>query len=1343
MSNKLVVKQVYGLTANSRNSLSFSADHHLVYNSGAYVVVQHTESKEQNFISAYGSHVQNNKSLGCTAIATSLPKKFIAVAERGETNGLVVFYDSHSFRKKRVLNFPELGSKEYKCIAFSDDGRQCLTQGAGPDWNLVLWAVEKNVKAIAHVKVSLSDDNAVNQISFCPWDPTLAVVIGKGFVRMFRIVDGVMKSSPLPVRRENANFISHIWLPDDILLLGTEGGEILLIENNEYRGVVFPAQTPGGGGSVTSGVPGGSVVSGGAGGTANTGATGAEEMTPVYCFCQTPRGFVAGTVDGEVRFFERTTETREMFALVEAKTVPGGQGKVLAIVLDSDDTLICATETQQLFSINLSSLSQAKSEGTDDVLFESFGCGFHAPNVRGEATITGIDLALWRPILATTGKDRTLRLWNPAERKLEAQHTFEDEPSALAIHPSGLYAAVAFQEKVQMLSLLVDGFSHMRDVNVRAVNIMKFSRGGQFIACGAGSVIQVYHTFSGALYCSLRGHTNKIKSLVWLRGDNGLMSVGAEGASYFWEMHPTPSKHPEKHHSILSPFTCGTTDHNGTTAFLASSERSIREVSYAKTIDPATGLEGAVREPRDVELSKQLCQMLYDESRKIIIAATAEEDQPSQIFTMSASPQLTSHNAESVLVHAAQTSVLALSYDGSQVYSGDINGCLVVCEFEGSQHAGFRHKETNAFAFQDEVAIRSDTLSSKKKQIAELSARVEELKLNNEHQLRLKEMDFKDRQKDIGEKFELQLKEEGNKYDTVASDRQTAEHFREDKTGEVKTSNSLELHNIEVKYKTKLNAESARYKALLSEVESTHKKWNEENAALVNSHQAYLKELCYQYEEKLAGEHTLQKQFLEEKAKIEHGAGERRDHIELDGDDEVVEVKSRYEQRLKNEEETGVDLMAQHALVRKQLQNLNKDSEMQREEIKRLRDREMRLNGTIVSLEKDIQSHKKEIREREETNTDKEKRIFDLKKKNQELEKFRFVLDYKIRELKLQIEPREKETAALRRQSEEMALELEQYRKSGQALELMLNELRLKADGLRKELTFQEEREKANNRLLEKFKRDLRETWEVSNNPAAFKNRVVRMYRFYVQEDIAGGSAQGGDSDAPDASDPQEIYNRDREQLERSLESLRRALKTDAMAHKRDLGKMMREGVLLTGELNTMRKDARYLLLQKRAIDKAGGIGPKTDIPALMEALHIEVKKTEREKKLEQEAAAKAAKEGGKLPQAGPAGAEATALLGGGNPPSAPASRQSMSRSSALRRTPATGGSYRATGAIGAGAGTGVTAGGDQWAAWKEIQMQNVQMGALEDQLSEQCTALGIDALHILVSIDASLNGSE
>lgn len=54
--------------------------------------------------------------------------------------------------------------------------------------------------------------------------------------------------------------------------------------------------------------------------------------------------------------------------------------------------------------------------------------------------------------------------------------------------------------------------------------------------------------------------------------------------------------------------------------------------------------------------------------------------------------------------------------------------------------------------------------------------------------------------------------------------------------------------------------------------------------------------------------------------------------------------------------------MAQHALLKKDLQIRNKDSNQQKEEIKRLKDKETRLYETIHLLEKDIQSHKKEIR---------------------------------------------------------------------------------------------------------------------------------------------------------------------------------------------------------------------------------------------------------------------------------------------------------------------------------------------------------------------------------------------
>ena len=192
-------------------------------------------------------------------------------------------------------------------------------------------------------------------------------------VRIFRIIDGAIKSTPLSIRRENANIISHCWMADEILLLGTEAGEILLIENNEYRGVVYPPQVPGGG-TTTSG---------------NNAAGNLEEMTPIYCLCTTPRGFVAGTVDGEVRFFVRTTETREMFQLEMKKSVTtDAMGKVYNVALDSDDTLIITTDLQQMYCINLSSLNQAK-ENDEIIDFENVLTTFHGPNIRGEANITG------------------------------------------------------------------------------------------------------------------------------------------------------------------------------------------------------------------------------------------------------------------------------------------------------------------------------------------------------------------------------------------------------------------------------------------------------------------------------------------------------------------------------------------------------------------------------------------------------------------------------------------------------------------------------------------------------------------------------------------------------------------------------------------------------------------------------------------------------------------------------------------------------------------------------------------------------------------------------------------
>ena len=57
--------------------------------------------------------------------------------------GTVQVYDPVTLKRRKLLSYSELGSTTISSIAFSADGKLCLTQGAEPDWCLVLCLVHR------------------------------------------------------------------------------------------------------------------------------------------------------------------------------------------------------------------------------------------------------------------------------------------------------------------------------------------------------------------------------------------------------------------------------------------------------------------------------------------------------------------------------------------------------------------------------------------------------------------------------------------------------------------------------------------------------------------------------------------------------------------------------------------------------------------------------------------------------------------------------------------------------------------------------------------------------------------------------------------------------------------------------------------------------------------------------------------------------------------------------------------------------------------------------------------------------------------------------------------------
>ena len=555
------------------------------------------------------------------------------------------------------------------------------------------------------------------------------------------------------------------------------------------------------------------------------------------------------------------------------------------------------------------------------------------------------------------------------------------------------------------------------------------------------------------------------------------------------------------------------------------------------------------------------------------------------------------------------------------------------------------------------------------------------------------------------------------------------------------------------KYEAKLKSEEQRQEELRVEILAIQKRWNAENEALVESHQDYVRELTEEYDEKIRMEKDLTNKVYTDKATFLVEFADLNVHVDNDADEEMDEMKVKYAHRLKYEEDTVKASMAEHEVLRKSLQNLMKDAGRQKDEVKKLRDRQGRLHDAIVSIDKDITNHKKEVRERDDLITDKEKRIFDLKKKNQELEKFRFVLDYKIKELRMQIAPREKEIVLMTQQIDDMRLEVDQYHKSNAALNLMISELKLKADGMRRELITQSERQEMNLRVQTNYQKDLMVVMEVRGQPKLLKAQVVAMYRRYVQyhSDSTSSSKPG-----KKLEDPQLIYNRDREQLERSLDALRRATKGDAVMHERDVTKMSRENVIMTNELNDLRKNCMSLSLKKKAIEECGALHGGKNFGDIFHILGCKDPREKLKKEREKEKENRSSQAGGifategvvemigdeenrteigpsSKPPAGPGRPPLRSRSANPRSPRTVALKQgrNISTSPNKRRRPLSNYNGPNGNIIPANSDQG-----DQWAAWREIQMQNDQLQSLEEKLHEVCGIAQIDPVEILQKLE-------
>ncbi|KAI6655110.1 WD repeat-containing protein 65-like [Oopsacas minuta] len=1177
----------YGLRSDVVGNVNFIDEQNVIYPVGSNIVIYNIDQKTQRFIPT------SPTMLGPSCLAISPNKRYLAIAEKGTERGQIVIHDLVT-NKKKLLQYKEMQSLSFISISFSSDSKYLASLTDKPDQTLLYWGWDK-AKVFASLKVSPPGAGTqaggevardAKQVSFNPTDNTVLCLTGDMIYKLLRYSEGALKTFGY-ARTELSNYLSHCWITEEKLVLGTSNGRLQLFEGSDLKWEYNICDAKAGGGqSIRDGSQTTSVR---ASVDSSSKRTRFGDVSSTSMFDPPPRvprieyiisyskGFICAGGVGLLHLFEKSDDRDlyrrkvvkvnnlpEMSLSLVAKTQPslllpvdGSDGAYTGVSLldcyevsclsmsPSEDNLVASTKGNQLYSLLVSTADMTTTR-TDQVSFDLLSHSFHMNQIKG------LDVCLRKPLVATCSMDKTIRIWNFETNALELQKEFQEEAYSVALHPSGLFLLAGFSEKLRLMNILLDDIRVFKEFVIRGCRECAFAHGGHMFAAVNNNLIQIFSSYSFENIQDLKGHNGKVRSLAFSKDDQRLISCSADGAVYEWSIAKGCREGEAVHRQCI--YTSLTLSPDAKTSYVVGSDGNIKELVL---------MDG--HEVRRVPAEDTvLTQVALSRSGRMLFCGTSQGGVRAMKFPLSDPGKYNETQA-----HNGAVTRIKITYDDQYLITTGEDACVFMFKIIDKEGKGLKlEREIN---YAEEILITKSDLEEKNQLTQELKAKVEELCLDNDYQMRIKEMGYQDKIKGLTDKFINDHNALRSQVEKVQKENEQFKQESEESEQQMGEGHARELQEIEASNNQKLMAEYEKYQELQARNQRLQDQQERKVAELHAQRQRDMEENTIEFQSKLEERGRLLEQVQEELRQQMREHEELRQQLEDDADREILDLRNNYEHQLRQEKEKNELLRGDRGVFEKKCESQKKDISHLRKDIDQLTNEKSKLNSVIKSLENDIVGLKKEIQERDDTIHDKEKRIYDLKKKNQELEKFKFVLEYKIKELKKQIEPREQEIKEKKEQIHKMESELEDKSQSCKNLEHERDEKELKLKATTKELLSERQRARGLAALTRAFQVDLHNTVGLIQEPAQLKDSVVALYQNYFKIDEDSLSKGVGQFEV----DAQDEYARQREHLERNVTALKKKLKKESEIHKSDNVRIMQENVTLIKEINELRKELK------------------------------------------------------------------------------------------------------------------------------------------------------------------------
>ena len=578
----LELDSAIGVSGAIRDNVLFTSENEVVYPVGPHLCFTNTETLSTSFVYKYSPVGSLALSPDRTVLAMSCD------GEHSDSSSGDVVYIIHVATHKviRQLRLPDWYGK-IASMAFNKDGRYLVTHGGAPGFDLVVWRWEGE-KVMARCKAP----SVTTRVRFHPQDTSIITASGPALMRIWKMSSNyTLKLHQLlaPKREAADNWVDHAWLDGKTMVALVESGALYVLQTDEAASEA--AAGHGGGAAAGHGLGG---AGGGGGGAAvrdmqlQPKATrmavvqviklelrSEREFVRAETVAATSKGFVVTGSCGYVGVFDAAPSgAAEPFMLIKTFYATTKEHFSSLAVSPTGEQLMCYSRSNRLVAFPL---------GHVDMLFENEEPFRMFPFVQHKGPVTAVDVC-WGPMprIVTCGHDKMVRVINYATSKCEI--TYQIAPSygdavCAAIHPSGNIVVIAFKEHIRIYNVLLGELREQGCIFLKQCHCVRFSHGGQYLACSTNIVINVYATYSAKLVHTFAEHIGQVRDFEFSRDDSALCSVGFDGAVFTRKLDPRAGPSKLCHSFETCQLTCVAVNAAADRAAVAGSDGQLREVS--------------------------------------------------------------------------------------------------------------------------------------------------------------------------------------------------------------------------------------------------------------------------------------------------------------------------------------------------------------------------------------------------------------------------------------------------------------------------------------------------------------------------------------------------------------------------------------------------------------------------------------------------------------------------------------------------------------------------------------------------------------------------------------------